>query len=65
MINQLFCEGEGLQGRYSPLETASLNSAKFRQYVANIAWETEVWIADNHDHMVRFNGEKFMGPYKG
>jgi type II restriction enzyme len=45
--------------------TAFLNRAKFRQYVADIAWETEVWIADNPDHMVHFNGDKFMGPYKG
>jgi hypothetical protein len=45
--------------------TAFLNRAKFRQYVADIAWETEVWIADNPDHMVHFNGDKFIGPYKG
>lgn len=45
--------------------TAFLNRVKFRQYVADIAWETEVWIADNPDHMVHFNGDKFMGPYKG
>lgn len=44
--------------------TAFLNRTKFRQYVADIAWETEVWIADNPDHMVHFNGDKFMGPYK-
>lgn len=44
--------------------TAFLNRVKFRQYVADIAWETEVWIADNPDHMVHFNGDKFMGPYK-
>lgn len=45
--------------------TAFLDRAKFRQYVADIAWETEVWIADNPDHMVHFNGDKFLGPYKG
>jgi hypothetical protein len=44
--------------------TAFLNRVKFRQYVADIAWETEVWIADNPDHMVHFNGDKFIGPYK-
>ena len=32
--------------------------------MAEIAWETEVWIADNPDHMVHFNGDKFLGPYK-
>jgi len=32
--------------------------------MTDIAWETEVWIADNPDHMVHFNGDKFLGPYK-
>ncbi|MHB8998334.1 MAG: BsuBI/PstI family type II restriction endonuclease [Thermoanaerobaculia bacterium] len=27
-----------------------------------MAWETEVWIAENPDHMIHFNGEKFLGP---
>ena len=37
---------------------------EFRKYAADIAWETEVWIADNPDHMIHFNGPKFLGPYK-
>ncbi|WP_417915377.1 BsuBI/PstI family type II restriction endonuclease [Candidatus Electronema sp. JM] len=45
--------------------TAFLNKQKFRQFIAEIAWETEVWIAENPDHLVHFNGEKFLGPYKG
>lgn len=36
----------------------------FRKYAADIAWETEVWIADNPDHMIHFDGPKFLGPYK-
>ncbi len=32
----------------------------FRQYIANIAWETEVWIADSPDHMIHFNGDHFL-----
>ena len=44
--------------------TAFLNRQKFRQFIADIAWETEVWIADNPDHLVHFNGDKFLGPYK-
>lgn len=44
--------------------TAFLNRSKFRQFIADIAWETEVWIADNPDHLVHFNGDKFLGPYK-
>lgn len=44
--------------------TAFLNRSKFRQFITDIAWETEVWIADNPDHLVHFNGDKFLGPYK-
>lgn len=44
--------------------TAFLNRQKFRQFISEIAWETEVWIADNPDHLVHFNGDKFLGPYK-
>lgn len=44
--------------------TAFLNRQKFREFIADIAWETEVWIADNPDHLVHFNGDKFLGPYK-
>ena len=29
----------------------------------HIAWESEVWIADDPDHMIHFNGERFLGPY--
>jgi len=44
--------------------TAFLNRQKFCQFMTDIAWETEVWIADNPDHLVHFNGNKFLGPYK-
>lgn len=44
--------------------TAFLTVPEFRKYAADIAWETEVWIADNPDHMIHFNGPKFLGPCK-
>lgn len=44
--------------------TAFLTRADFRKWVMNIAWETEVWIADNPDHLIHFNGHKFLGSYK-
>ncbi len=44
--------------------TAFLTRDAFRKYAPDIAWETEVWIADAPDHMVHFDGEKFLGPYK-
>jgi DNA (cytosine-5)-methyltransferase 1 len=43
--------------------TAFLDRATFRKYAPDIAWETEVWIADAPDHLVHFDGEKFLGPY--
>ena len=33
-------------------------------YLKEIAWETEIWIASEPDHMVHLNGERFLGPYK-
>jgi hypothetical protein len=33
------------------------------RYLNDIAWESEVWIADNPSHMIHFNGSKFIGPY--
>jgi type II restriction enzyme len=44
--------------------TAFLRSKDFRKWGADIAWETEVWIADNPDHLIHFNGSKFLGPYR-
>ncbi|MDE0499537.1 MAG: BsuBI/PstI family type II restriction endonuclease [Acidimicrobiaceae bacterium] len=43
--------------------TAFEDRATFRQYIADIAWETEVWIAESPDHLIHFDGSKFLGPY--
>jgi len=43
--------------------TAFLNRSAFSKYASVIAWETEVWIKDNPDHLIHFNGTKFLGPY--
>ena len=40
--------------------TAFLNKNEFRKYLNQIAWETEVWIAETPEHMVHFNGSKFL-----
>lgn len=45
--------------------TAFLTKSEFRKWATEIAWETEVWIAENPDHLIHFNGDKFLGPYKG
>lgn len=38
--------------------------AEMRKHLADIAWETEVWCADNPDHLIHFDGERFLGPYE-
>lgn len=37
---------------------------EMRKYLADIAWETEAWCADNPTHLIHFNGERFLGPYE-
>ncbi|MEO7144116.1 MAG: BsuBI/PstI family type II restriction endonuclease [Bryobacteraceae bacterium] len=44
--------------------TAFLTPATFRKYAGEIAWETEAWIAEAPEHLIHFNGPKFLGPYK-
>lgn len=44
--------------------TAFLDRRSFRKYAGDIAWETEVWIAQDPGHMIHFNGPKFLGPFK-
>jgi hypothetical protein len=34
-----------------------------QSFVSQIAWESEVWTAEDPDHMIHFNGERFLGPY--
>jgi type II restriction enzyme len=36
--------------------------AQFRKHLRNIAWETEVWIAEIPDHLIHYNGDRFLGP---
>ena len=44
--------------------TAFPNRAIMARYLGEIAWETEVWIADAPTHLIHFNGERFLGPYE-
>jgi len=34
----------------------------FKKFIDQIAWETEIWVADNPDHMIHLNGDRFYGP---
>lgn len=43
--------------------TAFPNRSIMGRYLGEIAWETEVWVADAPSHLIHFNGERFLGPY--
>ncbi|MFQ5744329.1 MAG: BsuBI/PstI family type II restriction endonuclease [Acidobacteriota bacterium] len=34
------------------------------RFLGDIAWETEVWVAESSSHLIHFNGERFLGPYE-
>jgi BsuBI/PstI restriction endonuclease domain/BsuBI/PstI restriction endonuclease HTH domain len=44
--------------------TAFPNRSIMSRYLGDIAWETEVWVADAASHLIHFNGVRFLGPYK-
>lgn len=43
--------------------TAFPNRTTMGRYLGEIAWETEVWVADAPSHLIHFNGVRFLGPY--
>jgi len=43
--------------------TAFLSRQAMVKYLSDIAWETEVWVAESPSHLIHFNGERFLGPY--
>lgn len=59
-LKQLF------KGSSAPLVfvTAFATRRAMVRYLADIAWETEVWVADEPSHLIHFNGERFLGPYE-
>lgn len=44
--------------------TAFMDRKAMVKHLGDISWETEVWIADAPDHLIHFNGERFLGPYE-
>lgn len=43
--------------------TAFPNRTLMGKFLSVLAWETEVWIADNPDHLIHFNGDRYLGPH--
>ena len=44
--------------------TVFMERADLGKYMDDIAWETEVWFADNPDHMVHYDGRRLPEPYR-
>ena len=43
--------------------TTFLDRQTMARYLGEISWQTEVWVADAPDHLIHFDGERFLGPY--
>jgi len=43
--------------------TAFSTRDAMRSFLTQISWETEVWVAEDPDHLIHFDGERFLGPY--
>ena len=44
--------------------TSFLDRHTLAKYIADISWETEVWVAESPTHLIHFNGDRFLGPYQ-
>lgn len=42
--------------------TAFPDFKTYKKFSEELAWETEVWIAEMPEHMIHLNGDRFMGP---
>ena len=43
--------------------TAFSTREVMRSFLTQISWETEVWVAEDPEHLIHFDGERFLGPY--
>ncbi|WP_244919292.1 BsuBI/PstI family type II restriction endonuclease [Nostoc commune] len=44
--------------------TTFLSRKAMVEYLAEIAWETDVWVAEDSTHLIHFNGEYLLQAYK-
>ncbi len=42
--------------------TAFLDFKTYKKFSEQLAWETEIWLAELPNHMIHMNGDKFIGP---
>lgn len=60
------CELEQMAGRSAKkciFITAFENEASYKNCSEDLAWETEIWIATEPDHVTHRDGCRFLGPY--
>jgi len=43
--------------------TAFLSRKAMAEYLSDISWETDVWVAEDATHLVHFNGEHLLQAY--
>jgi hypothetical protein len=43
--------------------TAFESRRTMQLFISRVSWETEVWMAEDPDHLIHLNGERFLGPY--
>ncbi len=58
-LQQLFSSSSAGLVYVTAFETRRAMTKHLRQ----ISWETEVWIAESPDHLIHFDGKRFLGPY--
>jgi hypothetical protein len=42
--------------------TAFPDRKTYKKFIDQLAWETEVWLADSPDHMIHLDGDRFIKP---
>lgn len=42
--------------------TAFLDFKTYKRFAQDLAWDSEVWIAEMPSHMIHLNGDRFLGP---
>ena len=42
--------------------TAFLDFKTYKKFADDLAWDTEVWLAEAPEHMIHLNGDRFYGP---
>jgi BsuBI/PstI restriction endonuclease C-terminus. len=43
--------------------TVVLSRKAMAEYLSDIAWETDVWVAEDATHLVHFNGQHLLQAY--